>query len=307
MLKKLLLIPAVAIFMFVGVVAHAQTDVLPDAGMLPGNPFYFLKSTSEGIGTFFSFGKVAKAERYAHLADKRLAEAEELADGGDSERAEKATEKYQERMDRALARAEEAKAEGKDVDEVLARVAEATLKHQETLARVYEQVPEKAREAIKNAMERSARGHDEALKAVSGEKREEIEDRIEERKQEREARFKELRAKGVPVPELKDRMERKEEIKTEDHERELIREEEKQRAEIRQQDLEKKLENSDLTERERESLKQAGERIREEEKQMAEKRPLEGSNLTEKEREIIKQKVERSREEVKQNAEREGR
>ena len=324
MLKKLLLIPVLVMFLFVGI-AQAQTDELPDAGLLPGNPFYFLKSTSEGVVTFFTFNKESKAERYAFLASKRLAEAEALASEGDSERAEKATEKYRERIEKALEKAEEAKIGGKDVDEILEKVAEATLKHQEVLARVYEQVPEQARESIMKAMERSAQGYDKALKAVSEEKREEIENRIEEMKHEAEDRLEELRAKGIPVPELKDRKERKEEMEMEmkgEHEdnemddkddedyrndgvactqevrqcpdgsyvgrvapkcefklcpsekteKEMIREEEKQRAEETQRNLEKELENSNLTEQEREALKQAGEKAREDAKQEAEEK-----------------------------------
>ena len=184
--------------------------------MLPGNPFYFLKSVSEGVGTFFSFGDVSKAERFVYLADKRLAEVRALAERGDEGRAEKATEKYQERIAKALERAGEAMEKGKDVDEIMSKVAEATVKHQEVLARVYEQVSEQAKEAIGRAMELSARGHDEALKAVSGEKRDEIEDMIEGLKQEAKDRLEELRRKGVPIPELKNRDEREMEGREED-------------------------------------------------------------------------------------------
>ena len=85
MIKKVVILSLLAAFMFGGVV-QAQSDELPDPGMLPGNPFYFLKAVTEGIGTFFAFGDVKKAERFAFLAEKRLAEAAALAEKGDFKR-----------------------------------------------------------------------------------------------------------------------------------------------------------------------------------------------------------------------------
>ena len=313
MFKKILITSVFAMFLFVGV-AQAQTDELPDPGILPGNPFYFLKSTSESIGTFFSFGKVAKVERYVSLANKRLAEAEALAEKGDEKRAEEATERYQERISKALERAKEARVEGVDVDEVMSRVAEATLKHQEVLGRVYEKVPEQAKEAIQNAMERSAQGYDEALKAISEEKREEIEDMIQSIKQDIEVRWEELKERGIPIPELKEREERKEEIM--EMEMEMKREMEYKGEDNNvacTQEVKQCPDGSFVGRRgptcEFESCSSEGESIREESKQEAEEmqenleKSLEGSDLTEEEQEAIKQAGERIREEEKQRAE----
>lgn len=206
MLKKLLLVPLLTLFLFAGVV-QAQTNDLPEPGMLPGNPFYFLKSWSEGIGTFFTFGDVAKAERFLNLSEKRLAEANALVAKGKPEVAEKAVVRYQEQLNRALTKVEEAKAKGLDTDEILARVSKATLKHQAVLADVYEKVPEQAKSAIQRAMQVGMRGHEEALKAVSGQKREEVMEQIEQKKQEVEQRLEELRDKGIPIPTIPTREE----------------------------------------------------------------------------------------------------
>lgn len=201
MTKKLFLAGIVATFLFVSV-AQAQTEDLPDPGILPGSPFYFLKSISEGVGTFFTFGDVAKAERFFAIAEVRVAEARALADKGDVKRAEKATEKYQIGLDKALAKTEKAKTKGKDVDKVLAKIAEATVRHQAVLARVYEKVPEQAKAAIERVMEKSARGHEMALSAISGEKKEEIKARIEIKKKEMKTTFEELRGRGIPIPQM---------------------------------------------------------------------------------------------------------
>ncbi len=162
MVKKLLLVPLLAIFLFAGV-AQAQTNDLPDPGMLPGNPFYFLKSWSEGIGTFFTFGNVAKAERFLNLSEKRLAEAKVLAERGDDKNAERASELYEEKFSKAKERAERSLNE-----EVLARVTEATSKHFAVLEDVIERVPEQAKDSVRRALENSKQGQISALQALSG-------------------------------------------------------------------------------------------------------------------------------------------
>lgn len=197
--KTPVLVPILGVFLFAGA-AQAQTHDLPDPGMLPDSPVYFLKSMSEGIGTFFTFGDAAKAERFLELSEKRLAEARALADRGKPEAAERAIERYEEQLERALLRAEEARAKGQDTDEVLARMSKATLRHQAVLAEVHEKVPEQARPAIQRAMHAGMRGHEEAMAGVSREKREEVLRDDEGTRRDAHQRLEELRARGVPVP-----------------------------------------------------------------------------------------------------------
>jgi hypothetical protein len=70
----------------------------------------------------------------------------------------------------AMEKAEKAKADGKDTDAVLQKIADATTKHQAVLAEVLSKVPEQAKEAIQKAIENSQKGHDSALEAVGGTK-----------------------------------------------------------------------------------------------------------------------------------------
>lgn len=163
--------PLLVAFLFAGLfagAAHAQARDLPDPGMLPDHPLYFAKSISEGVGTLFTFGEVNEAERALKLSEKRLAEARALAVDGKPEEAEKALERYEAQLDRALTRAAQARANGDDVDDVLSDVSEATSRHQAVLAEVYEKVPEQARPGIERAMEASQRGHAQANQARSG-------------------------------------------------------------------------------------------------------------------------------------------
>ena len=198
-MKKTFLIPLLVVFLFAGIV-NANSHSLPDPGLLPDSPFYFLDIALERLGSLVTFGDLSKAQRHLGLAEERLVESRALANKGDSSRAEKTIGKYQEQLGKALAKAEKAKSKGKDADAVLEKIAEATVRHQVVLAEIYEKVPEQAKEAIQKAMENSARGHDTALSAVSGEKQEEVRGRVEQETKDVEERLEELRNEGVPIP-----------------------------------------------------------------------------------------------------------
>lgn len=188
-----------------GGLVNAQEEELPDPGILPGNPLYFLDTLFEGIGTLFTFGDEAKAERFLDMAAERLAETRELAEQGKSNRVEKAAENYEKRLAKALEKAADAKENGKDVDAISEKIAEATLRHQEVLAKVYEKVPEQAKEAIARAMEKSAHGHETALNAISKEKQNEARGKLKNKTKDVEDRLEKLREKGVPVPQMGNR------------------------------------------------------------------------------------------------------
>ncbi len=183
-------------------------EELVSPGLLPGHPLYFLKSVSEGLGNLFAFGENNQAKRAMVLAEKRLSEAQALMAQGEIELAEQAINRYQEQFSHAFSFAQRAKEKGKNTDEVMAKIAENTLRHQAVLSRVYEQVPEEAKGAIEKAMENGLRGHEQALQNISQETTEEVDQilrNIEERRPALEEKFKQLQDKGAPVPSLPSR------------------------------------------------------------------------------------------------------
>jgi len=159
-----------SVFLFsLGTGVLAQETELPDPGLTPDSPFYFLETIAEGIGTFFTFGDLKKAERHAALAAERLAEVKAVVEKGKPEFAEKTLERYEDQLEKSIARAEKAMAKGKSTEkvmEVLAKVGKATSKHLEVLAEVYEKVPEQAKPAIENAMKASVKGHEKAVEVL---------------------------------------------------------------------------------------------------------------------------------------------
>ncbi|MCK5044920.1 hypothetical protein KAR26_04320 [Candidatus Parcubacteria bacterium] len=160
-----LLIISVFLFSF-GIGALAQETELPDPGLTPDSPFYFLETIVEGIGTFFTFGDLKKAERYATLAAERLAEARAVVEKGKPEIAEKALTRYENQLNNSIARAEKAQAKGENTAKVMEVVGKATSVHLEVLAELYEKVPEQAKPAIEKAMKASVKGHGRAVEAL---------------------------------------------------------------------------------------------------------------------------------------------
>jgi len=169
MRKIILLTILLFLSLFLGVKTLAQEIELPGPGFTPDSPFYFLERISEGIGTFFTFGDLKKAERYAALAAERVAEAQAVVEKGRPEAAEKALKRYEDQLSKALAKAEIAKAKGQKIEKVTETVAKATSKHLTVLEGVLEKVPEAAKAAITKALEKSKNGHITALKALAGE------------------------------------------------------------------------------------------------------------------------------------------
>lgn len=199
MIKNTLFVILLGIFLFIGTV-QAQENYLPDPGMLPDHPLYFLKDWRETIGTFFTFGDIPKAERHLFLAERRIVEAKALADKDKLEFTKRALEQHREQLNRTLEKIEQAKQKGLDTDEILAKVSQATLRHQAVLIEVYERVPEQVRPAIERSMEQSMKGHEESLQAISEQKREQIREEVEIKRQETFQKAEEIREKIPEIP-----------------------------------------------------------------------------------------------------------
>jgi len=201
MTHKILPVIILAALAFSGV-AVAQEEPTPNAGLLPDSPFAFIDSVFERVELFFAFGAKAKAGKNMDFAEERLAEAAALAAKGVENRPQEALERYQEHLDEALAKAAEARANGDNVEDVFARIFGATVRHQETLAEVYERVPEQARDAIERAMEMSAKSHDTALEAISAGGQNGIKEAVNGATQDMQERLDALRSRGVPIPDI---------------------------------------------------------------------------------------------------------
>ncbi|MEX0621789.1 MAG: DUF5667 domain-containing protein [Candidatus Woykebacteria bacterium] len=157
------------------VVVGVSATAVASNGSKPGDLLYGIDRAVEGIQLAMANAPEAKAQAQIALAQERLQELEALQNAGAAEdKIAEATVRYEQHLEDALAKAQEAKSQGKDTEEVLAIITENTLRHQATLSDVYDKVPEEAQPAIQKAQEVSARGFEEASSAISGEKLEEV-------------------------------------------------------------------------------------------------------------------------------------
>jgi len=134
--------------------------------LLPGNPLYLFKTTSENIRIALTFNRETKIIRRLRRAEERLAEVKALIDSGELEKGAAHLAKYQEQLNKATRDLTILKKKGVGVEELAGKVEEATAKHITVLEKVALQVPEQAAEAIENAIETSQTGMDRAADAL---------------------------------------------------------------------------------------------------------------------------------------------
>ncbi|MFA7308730.1 MAG: DUF5667 domain-containing protein [Patescibacteria group bacterium] len=126
-----------------------------EPSVLPGSFLYPFKRLSESIQEVFTFNAQSKAELSEHLANKRLVEARALARDGKTDEAVKILDDYKARLDQAqtkLAAIDRTKLTQDQVaklEKVEDRLTSNLLKQERVLERVQDQVPEVAKEKIK--------------------------------------------------------------------------------------------------------------------------------------------------------------
>ena len=107
-----------------------------------------------------------RANKAMDIANKKMKEARKNARAGDAVAAENAVKGFEASLDHAMNSLEEGEEQGADLSSTILKVSDATLKHEASLAKVLERVPDQAKPHIEHAMEVSRRGHDRALGAL---------------------------------------------------------------------------------------------------------------------------------------------
>ena len=139
-----------------------QRELLP-AGVTPDSWLYGLKKFSENIDLFFTFDDLVKAEKLAYYAELRLAEAKELAENGKTEFVNDLVKEYKLNLENSNELVETAQQFGKNVTKVTGLIAVSTSIHVDILEEVLQQVPEKTKLSIQNAINYSKEGNKGAL------------------------------------------------------------------------------------------------------------------------------------------------
>jgi len=202
------------IFISVFLLTSAPALAAEEAGIKPGSFFYGFVTTFEKINLFFTFSPEKKAEKALRYAEKRLAEAEAVADEENSDAVKTAISGYEKNIALAAEASKKVKDETK-AENLLNLIAENTSKHQEVLADVLSKVPDEAKEAITKAIEASKKGQEEALKQVAELKSEveQLKKEIEELKKQATEREKPEKQSTIPKSEIGPKKEISQQIK----------------------------------------------------------------------------------------------
>lgn len=124
----LVLVLVLAFAVPAGVLAAEEpaTDTLPDTGITPDSPFYFLDKWSKQISLAFTFNAVNKVQKALGYAEERLAEAEAMAARNKFQAMEIAASQYSYYLTVATHNMEKAMNRGVDTS---GQVADVTSKH----------------------------------------------------------------------------------------------------------------------------------------------------------------------------------
>jgi len=180
-------------------VNFAQEVELPNPGLTPDSPFYFLDTLGEKINLFFTFDPAKKAEKAFQYVGEKLAEIKGMAEANKIEALKKAGQKYQEYLALFFKKGEEAYGAGRDLTELEKKAKLKSLDYLVILSDTYERISEeKARTEIDNLRKVSRKLFGETIWSMHEERMREL----------REERMKEKIQKQIEILE-------KEGIKTE--------------------------------------------------------------------------------------------
>ena len=112
----------------------------------PSSKLYFLQPVLESARLFFTFSKEEKTDYLLQLTERRV-----------EEMTQKQSTTTVDRYQLNFAKLEKLVTEVKNPEQVVEKIKEVSLRQQEVLAKVYNQVPEEAQAAIINAQENSAK------------------------------------------------------------------------------------------------------------------------------------------------------
>lgn len=125
--------------------------------LLPDSPFYFLKNWARGIQNVLTFNPIRKAELRMKFANEKLMEVKKIVQKTqDPEKIKKATENYQQEVEKIKNQVEKIKekaAENPQVESFLDKFIHQQTLHQKLLQKLETQVPPEAFEKIEEARE----------------------------------------------------------------------------------------------------------------------------------------------------------
>jgi len=140
-----------------------EKEGLPDPGITPDNPFYFIKGWVEKAQILFAFSPDEKAILSIKFAERRLAEAKAMERKDKPEFIKDLVTEHNKHVKNAERNMDRVKSRDRDTKKALEKVATATSKHTAVLQELLNKVPLQAQHAIEHAIEVSQHGRETAL------------------------------------------------------------------------------------------------------------------------------------------------
>lgn len=169
-MKKLLLTIVVFALLGTPMIAFAQeedTDETTDPQLImapeeeeentedvadPTKPLYFFTTLLEEIDVFFTLDDDLRIEKRLEYAEKRISEMALMAEQGNEAELEKVRARYERQIAQALKIANKHSEMAQEKSE---KIEEQRAKHLEVLGKVYNQVPEEAKDSIEKVIEKT--------------------------------------------------------------------------------------------------------------------------------------------------------
>lgn len=128
-----------------------------DPGMLPGNPFYFLKEWSREVKTSFSFKSVKKAETQLQIVNERVAEIKKLKDllPSSNKTFTKSLDNYQKSVDLLKEKIDNLRdSSSSETDVFLNQLADSIIKQIKLFSEIKDKVGDKNKNKISELQEK---------------------------------------------------------------------------------------------------------------------------------------------------------
>ena len=122
--------------------------------LLPGSPWYFLKTIRDNLILMLTFDEAKKAALELTQANKRLLEVQRVCELGDCGSVNSWVDKYEVRMGKVAAALETLEGQGLDVAAFVEEAEDNLSRQQLVLERLYQLAPEAARGGLLQAKER---------------------------------------------------------------------------------------------------------------------------------------------------------
>lgn len=160
--KGIIPLVVVAIVALIGL--GSAGTVLASQNSLPGDTLYPVKSAVQSLQVAFAFSSDSKASEHLAIAEETLNELTALQDkGASADTLQLAAQKISENDSEAQDEVDQAKSDGKDITELIAKLQSNLDRQQSILQSVLNKAPEQAKASIQSALEHSRRGLENAI------------------------------------------------------------------------------------------------------------------------------------------------